>query len=281
MELDMRIGAIDADVSFDRLHIRALLDLWAWFVAHPSFEAMREGADELKQRLRAALPLFDKFALSGAFRTIAVDSSLGRFTADRAGIGFDLNGLASRGAFTEKIAFSGLRLPGGLAPAFAGVAPTDMAFEVTFSGYDAASAVDLVLGNLDLGAAPPLKPEIAARVFETFLPEGVLTVALKHGRIASDLAELTFEGQVKVANGRRPTGSGLITAKGLDAVASALVVAAQSDPRARKAVMGLALARGFGKPGPDGVTVWRIETAPDGRPLVNGVPLGPEPGQKP
>ena len=64
-------------VNVDGLRIRALVDLWAFGVAHSDATALKAAQGELRDILRRALPLFDHLSQSGSVRDLAIVTPVG------------------------------------------------------------------------------------------------------------------------------------------------------------------------------------------------------------
>jgi hypothetical protein len=77
--------------------------------------------------------------------------------------------------------------------------------------------------------------------------------------------------------GNKPSGKITITAKNFDNTVTAIKgVTALATPQM---LAGLTMAKGLGKAGADGATVWVVEYAVDGAIKLNGLPLGKAPAQ--
>ena len=149
--------------------------------------------------------------------------------------------------------------------------PRDIAMEVNVSGYDLAKAMETIVANVDLGATPPLKPEVKASFRGDVLPSGTVLVRAVGVRLASDLYEVSMDGQIKAGPGVKPTGSMVMRAKGLEAVQGILAEAAKTDHAAQSLMIALATAEGFATVAADGGSTWEIVLGEDGQVTVNGI----------
>ncbi len=275
IDIDLAIGPVTVDAALNGMRNRALLDLWAFIVAHPSKEALRDAQVDLKALIRAALPLFDRIEGAVEATAVAVNSPVGKFAVANFTAGMGLNGVTSEGAFSEKFAAKGIEIPAGLVPPWAkDLTPREAALEFAVTGFDPARAAEAVIAAANLEETPAVKQDVMASVAGKLLPQGAVDVKLSGVRVATSAYSVTLDGQLKVTPGVMPTGAITIRAKGLDAVQKILTEGAKTDPNAATAVAGLAIARGMAKPGPDGTSVWEIASTPDGKMTVNGAPLG-------
>jgi hypothetical protein len=259
------------DTTLDGVRNRSLLSLWAWFVAHPSAEAVKSAQDELRPLLRAALPIFDRLDISGDAKKVSATFPAGRFAISDAALDFDLNGPGAPGSLTEKVSVNGIDLSVETMPSWArSLVPRDVAMEMNVSGYALATAMETIIANFDLRATPGLKPELVASLRDELLPSGTLLIRATSVRLASDLYEVTMDGQIKAGPGAKPTGSMVVRAKGLDAVQDVLAEAGKTDRAAQSSMIALATAQGLAKVGADGVSTWEIILGEDGQVTVNG-----------
>jgi hypothetical protein len=273
--INVAIGATTTDVALESIRNRGILDLWAFAVAHPSKNAIRDSQVELKNLIRAALPLFDRIDGKADIKSISVTSPIGKVSVGAASVGLAMNGAVENGSFGEEIAATGIELPDGLLPPWAkDLSPRDVSLGVDVEGFDLARSAETIISALNLEFDPPLKPDVGGAALAKLLPRGALDVKLNGIRVANAAYEVTVDGALKVSPGAAPSGSGTVRAKGLDAVQKALAEGAKTDKNAANAVGALALARALAKAGPDGTSTWEIVMSPEGQLTVNGAPLG-------
>jgi hypothetical protein len=275
MEFDLAMGDVSATGNVAGLRNQAILDLWAWLVAHPSKAAIVDAQTEFKSHLRAVLPFVDQLTAGADFHDVRVTTQWGRFAAATGSVGLDFSGFQEKGSISEKIALDGFSMPSALVPAWAqDVLPKAVSFDVNVSGFNPARTADLVLSNLDLSKTPPLNPDPVA-LHAAVLPTGVLTFKLNDVKLSADAFDVAVTGSIIGGPTVPPTGSGTVRAKGLDAVLDKLREAGASDKNAQNALIGLMVARGFAKPGDDGTLVWDIAMGDNGQLMVNDKPVGP------
>lgn len=261
------------DIATTDYQPAALLGLWSWFVAHPTEELIKADRASLKPLIERALPLFGNVAMDGAYRTVAVDTPVGPFSADELGVALDMNGLVADGKVREALTVKGLALPEGLVPPFAAtLVPTEASLDFAASGFDAAAGAALGLGLLDLpdGAAPPEGFE--GQLLSALLPDGTVDITLAPGAVVAPDYRLTYQAALAAGPGQpAPVGTAKLTLVGIEAIQKAL----QSAPPelGGQAMMAVGMAGGMARPGADGELVWEIEMTEAGALLVNGVDM--------
>jgi hypothetical protein len=250
----------------------AFYKLIAWFVAHPSEEAIKADQAGLKTILTEGMPFFQNIATTGGMTNATVSTPVGAFTAEKVGITVEANGLIADGKFREGITLSGLKIPDGLAPAWsAGMVPKDVGFDVTVSGFNAADPVAAIIAAFDLTKDEPIDPAMQGTLMQAFMPNGTVDIKLAPGTIASDMYKLTYEGAMTAGPAGVPVGTAKVTMLGMDAVLAALQ-AAPPEVGGQIAPM-LGMAQGMAQPGVDGALVWEIDASTPGTLLVNGTDM--------
>jgi hypothetical protein len=266
---------LGADVALDGFKSHALLDLWAFIVAHPSRPEMAANEAALKTLLAAALSSPIKLDETVAMTKLIIDTPQGPVTIDTAKIGGGGAGGAV-GAIEERFSADGLSLPATLVPApFRDFAPTSFSFGFRASGFDVAGAVAEAIADIHLaGDGPEISDGDQAKIRGKLIgPDGiVIDIPLSH--ILAPLLDLTFQGHVAYKAGK-PTGTFTVHMNNFDKTQAA--VKALGPEAAKKIGPMLAMAKGLGKNDPDGSLVWVGELGPDGVMKVNGLPLGKSP----
>lgn len=271
MDISVTMAKMSQDATVKGLQVKPVMGLLAWFVAHPSPEAIMAGGAEIKSLLRAGLPLFDSMSATGTADTIAAGTPFGPVGIAKASFGLSLSGIIKDGLFGENVSVSGLTLPPGLVPPWAAkLVPTEFNLGFNVSGYDAAAPAALMLDNLDFTADPPLKPELEAPLMKAFLPNGTVKITLEPGKISSEILTLGFEGSMTAGPAALPAGQATVTAKGLDQVMEALQ-AAPPEMGLQQGVAALIAAKGMAKQDGDGNSVWKIESTAAGTVTINGI----------
>ena len=270
-------GPTLVDVSVDGAPICKLLDLWAFFVAHPTRPQMAADEQTLKALLRALAPADLKLVEKVEMKKLSVGAPQGTFGVT--GGKFTLAAATPpgpKGSGEYGFAVDGLTLPPGLLPpAMTDLVPTSFSVAMKASGFDVAAGANEAIGDLHLaGDGPVISNEDGAKIAAKFKGAGPILVELLPSRIAAPQIDLALEGQLHL-EGPRPTGMLKIRARNFDNTIAAVKAL---GPLATPQVLGgLALAKGLAKTEADGALSWIAEYAPDGAISVNGMPLGKAP----
>ncbi len=246
--------------------------LIAWFVAHPSEEAIKADQAGLKAVLSDGIPFFQNINTTGGMEAVTVTTPVGVFAAESVGIDVEANGVVDDGLFREAIRVNGLTTPEGLLPEWsAGLIPTEFAIDLKATRFNLAAPAAAVIAAFDFAKPDPIDPATEAELLAAFMPEGVVDVTLAPGSVKGPLYELTYEGAMTAGPGAMPVGAGKVTITGMDAVMAAL----QAGPpeMTGQFVPMLGMASGMAKPGADGQLVWEIDATAPGTFLVNGTDL--------
>lgn len=250
----------------------AFLKLIAWLVAHPDEAAMMADRAGLKAILADGLPLFEEIVASSTGTGLVVETPIGPFSLSEVGIDVQLRGAMTDGLFREAIRFSGLTAPKGVLPPFAEpLIPERFGIDVTVQSFDAAAAVQLLIGLLDLPVGVEPGPEFEGAFLAALMPQGTVGIVLAPGEIGNAMYALEYQGEMTAGPSVMPVGKGRITATGFDDAVAVLDGAPQEVKSEILPVMGI--ARGLARPGPDGQLVWEIDGSTPGTLLINGLDL--------
>ena len=274
--LSLKSDGATGRLAIDRLRAQALLDLWAFLVAHASEETLKASQSDLRERLRQALPLFDHFDQSGATEHLAVESPIGPFAARSVEGRLRVSGLVAQGQVESEVRIADLVIPPGLVPAWSeSLVPVSGEIKESISGFHLDAPARIAVDTFDLKTKTPLPPDAVQKITAAFgaLDGIVLTVAPSH-LISKDL-DLNFDGTVQLKN-FSPDARFNIRAKGLDKLIGSIQAAGGQDATAGQVLSVLVLAKGLGKTEPDGSSSWLVVSGPNGT-TVNGLAL---PGMK-
>lgn len=253
---------------------QAVYGLLAWFVAHPDEAAMEADKAGLKAQIEGGLPFFDNISATGSYKTITVNSPVGPFGLQEAGVAIDMNGVVSEGLFREAISLKGLTIPEGIVPPFAAdMVPTDLDIDMAVSGFDLAAPAMLGLGMLDLPAGTPPAPDFDMQMLGALLPTGAVDITLAPGGITAPGYVLSYEGAMSAGPMGAPSGDAKISLTGIEAIMTALQ-SAPPEMGAQDILPMIAMAQGLAKPEGDAL-VWEVNMAPTGAVSVNGMELVP------
>jgi len=274
--ITVRIGGVSADVNFGDLRSQQILDLWRFFVAHPSRAELATDEDGLKSRLRALVPFADKLDETIAAQTIAIESPKGPVKLDGVKAHFVADKFLTAWDTEIQLAFAGIAPPPGVVPpALHDLTPTAIDIDVKYGGYDYRGAIEEAINDMHLAGEGPViseadRPKISAKM----MGAGPINVAILPSHVVAPQLDLSVEGAFQVM-GDRPVGKITVTAHNFD---NTIAVIKGAGPLATPQVLaGLTMAKGLGKAGPDGSTIWVAEYGPDGTIKLNGLPLGKAP----
>jgi hypothetical protein len=257
-------------ISYSGVRVQALNELLAWAVAHGSQEKMVSGQAELKDKLRAALPVFGRVSGEARLKEVSLNSIAGSFGVAELGVSAEMNGIVTGGRLREKFSFTGLRVPQELVPQWAaGLVPSNFTVDVNVAGFDLAAPAAMVIDKLDLSKDPPLPAGIDGELLTALLPTGSATIGLGPSEILAALYHLTAEGSMTAGPVSQPQGKALVKLKGLDETSAALQAAPPELGMAQMMPVIL-LAKGLAKQEADGYLAWTIESTPSGSITING-----------
>ena len=271
MDVTITADSYTAEGNTTAMRNAALLELWAWFVAHPGEDAIKANFDEMKGKVGAALPFFDNVRASGTMNNLAVITPMGEAKATAAEIVVDVNGAVADGKVRERIKLSGLQLPEELMPDWVPpLLPKTVTLDFTIDSFDLAAPAQILLA--EMGPDGNSTPDMEQRMRMALIPAGTVDIALAETGASSDMYGLTVDGKMSVGPMTpMPVGNAVIRVNGLDAVMQAL----QSAPPevSQQAIPGIMMARGLAKPEGEDSYSWTIEASATGQILVNGVDL--------
>ncbi|MCA0434506.1 MAG: hypothetical protein LCH46_14740 [Proteobacteria bacterium] len=252
---------------------KAILDLVAWFVARPSQELIVRDQAQLKEKIAAALPLWEELDSNGAYKTVNIKTALGDFSMATVGGGVAMSGVTEAGKLREAINFSGLTIPPGLVPPWSSdLVPHTFKLDFTVSGVNMKAPVDVMLAEADFAKDPPLSPESQLKLLPAFAPNGTMNVNFTGGEITSATNSISYDGDLLVNFTGIPTGKFNIRMKGMEeTIAKVQVGATAADQMAQQAMGTLVAAKGLAKTEADGSLLWVVEILPDSKILINGV----------
>jgi hypothetical protein len=274
MPLDITLTAETGtqDGTIKGMKSQALYRLIAWFVAHPSKEAIKANQAELKSLVSTGFPFFENVTAKGALQNLAVTTPVGPVGIASFGFDIGMNGVVANGMLHEGFQVEGLTLPPGLVPPFAtDLVPQSFSLDFKVSEFDLADSAKVLLEIMDLNENKPLTPEEAAKLLTALLPKGAAEFSLGPSKVTSKLYDLDFEGRMTAGPVGMPLGTATIRAKGLDEVLKTLQAA--PPEMAGQAIPGIIAAKGLAKTESDGTLSWKIENTISGSVLVNGIDL--------
>ncbi len=270
LDISYTLPAATVDLHMDRLRAWSLLDLWAFFVAHPNREAITASQEDLRALLKAALPIVGGLKEGGSLEGLSIQTQAGEIKVGKMAGSLDVADLAGAGRVASVLSIDGLTLPSSTLPPWAtGLLPTalDLSYSATGSNIDAAARE--AVEDFDL-KHDGLTPEQSEKIGHIFWP-GEGKVVLAPSRIASPLLEIKLEGEASISP--VPAGHLDVTGTGLDKAIAALQAVAATDASAGQVLAQFVMAKNLAKQNPDGSYLWAIEAGANGPLTVNGIPL--------
>jgi hypothetical protein len=260
------------DTSAKGYKSQSILDLLAFFIAHQSKDLIVKDQADLKSIMSEGLPLFENINGTGTFKTVSVSTPIGPVGMDTMAFGADINGIVKDGKFRESIAVTGLTLPPAVVPPWATkLVPKDVTFDIQGSGFDLATPAAAVMAALDFSKDPPLPAGFENTLMPSLLPKGTVDVVLNPTSVSNDIYSISAEGAMAAGPMNPiPSGKGTVKAKGLDELMK-IIQAAPPEAGMQSGASIIIAAKGMGKAEADGSFTWNIESAGDGKVLVNGI----------
>lgn len=259
-----------------------LLDLWAFFIAHSDQKSLKDSEQaELKSKLLAALPLWDK--LSGAYRfaDLDVETPLGLFAAKSISQELKFDGISTSGEYHYALRTNGLKYPSLPIPEWSvQFLPTDVELALGTTGIDLDTVTRAAIADMDLNRDKAFSEEFEASTAAAFMmnpPKVVIDKSL----IRTADAELTVEGEVSFT-AMKPESRTTWEMTGFDAALDRLTKASEQEPEIKNYIVFIKLAKDFGTQLPNGHIQWIVDQKADGSVNINGNPVkGPDPVVEP
>ncbi len=270
-------GGITSDAKFDGLKSHALLDLWAFMVAHPQRADLAANEAAFKTLLAAAAAgqpsASNDFA--GAGFTFATSRG-GGASFDKLAGGVSIAAKGPQSHFEEHFGFSGISLPEGLVPAaYKDLVPTAVDIGVKLSNFDLNAAVQEAITDIKLaGDGPWIDKDAHDKMVAKLIGAGPLVIEIPTSHVVSPVLDLTVDGRAEYGEGGKPVGKITIRMRNFDKTVAALK--SLGEDAQQKIVPMLAMAKGLGKADGDAL-VWVCEIGADRVMKVNGLPLGKAP----
>lgn len=278
MHVSAKASSFEVGASIGALRATKMMELWAFFVAHPSLQAIADSQADLKALLRDSGPVLEKFSENFGISDLGIVSPAGTLGLKSMAAAFDIDGIGSGGSVGLSLKGTGLTLPARMIPAWgAGFVPSLVDLAPRLTGLNFSAAAREAVQDFDLHKSSILTGADTTKIAFLLAPGGSFKVTLPKGRVTSALLDITLDGAMDVTV---PKASGKLNvhAKGVDAAIDALKAGMATDKSAAQAFGLLTVAKGLGKAEADGGMLWVVDLAQDGSTSVNGTPLaGPKP----
>ncbi|MBC8130205.1 MAG: hypothetical protein H7Y08_07770 [Rhizobiaceae bacterium] len=221
-------GSLAVEASGRALESRALMDLWAFAIAHAEEEKIKAAGEELRRRLAAVLPLWDDFDTRYAFRDLAIATPVGTFRMDEISQSVGGDGIEAAGRYRYALGYKGLSVDSPVLPAWsASLIPAEATIDIAVADLDLDTPSRLLLDDLDVARAEPVSAATGERIAAHFA-ENPPRVTIEPTRLVAKDYEVTMSGEMSFG-GTAPEATLKIEAKGLDAAIRTLQEAGATD----------------------------------------------------
>ncbi len=216
--VSIKLGGLAYEVSLDNMRLHELLDLWAFFVAHPSRAALATDEEALKTKLRALLPLATtRSNETFSAQNIEVDTVKGAVKLGDVKARFGTDKFPSTGDTEIHFAAGGITPPPGVVPApLTGLVPSAIDVNVRYGGYDYAAAAEEAINDLHLaGEGPVISDADREKIPAKMMSGGPIHLTILPSRVVAPQLDLFVEGELQVT-GARPIGKVTVKAHNFD-----------------------------------------------------------------
>ncbi|WP_152045422.1 DUF2125 domain-containing protein [Aureimonas psammosilenae] len=277
-------GKTDTVARIAAMRSKAITDLYAFLVANPVLfseqpdrAALGALQTDLKAKLKAALPLWERLESSAKGETMSGEGGFGTFTVGPYSYDLATTGISKDGTLKASLRATGIDVVSPMVPVWAkSLIPQEMDLNFGFEKLDLRTPADIMIDGFDLTRDDTPYDELGRQAGEA-LEAAAPTVVIAPSRLKSADLGLSFSGGLVMTSGK-PSASISMEATGFDATIEKLKTAAATSPDANQAVGVMSIAKGFGQALPDGRTQWVVNVATDGSVKVNGVEVkGPDP----
>ena len=267
---------LGVNIALNHFQPGPILDAWRFAAAHPTRADSARDFAALKSTVDALLA--DRFALEESVDMASLDVStqIGPVKIEGGAFGLSAANAGPDSAFSERFAAKSIKLPDGLVPpTYAPVIPTAFDFGFKASGFDLPAAAQEWFGAAHLeGDKPPVDKAGVDRVMARLVGTKPVVIDILPSHVTGPSLNIAFEGKVTV-EAAKPSGAITIRVRDFDKTAKAIQ---GLGPQAEQQLVPvIAMAKGLGKPDPDGALVWVCEVGKDKVVKVNGLPLGKAP----
>ncbi|MEF2072841.1 DUF2125 domain-containing protein [Consotaella aegiceratis] len=268
----LKAASLDAEGSGKALKSRAVLDVYSFVLAHAAKEDLQASQDELKDKLRALLPLWDTMDGTFAFNGMDVETPAGQFSVDKAYGRLVADGIETAGRYTYTLGAEGFATSSDQVPPWAlSLIPSDLELALSLDDTDLDTPVRLAIEDFDLNRSSPLSEDAKAQI-EALFRDTPPHVIIEPSRIVGQDYRISVSGEIGFSDAT-PQATVDVRAEGLDAVMTSLQQAGPDNQQAFQALGFVSMAKGFAETQQDGSVRWLIEAAPDGSVKLNGVML--------
>lgn len=259
---------------------QAFLDMIKWGIALPPENQGKDGKltpvqqGEVKALIVAAMPFFQSISINYGLDKLAITSPLGNAGLDKVTVAVDLSGAVKDGFFREAISLEGLTTPQGILPPWSDpLMPDKFVIDFKVSDLDLESVTKLAIAEpeiLNNNSVGDVKATNDDKLLKAIIPSGSAKLTLQVGKLAGKTYDFDFSGSVSGGPEVMPTGSGLIKAKDLIPLITALQALPPELGMAQASPVLIAF-NSMAKKQADGTLQWYLDGTTFGKFLINGV----------
>lgn len=276
--LTIKVSAksLASDGKVDNLQLTTVLEFIGMAANSKDPKELIGKQAEIKQKLTAALPLWNNLSGTTKLNEVTVETPLGPVKLGSLSYGVGMTGAIKDASYGIDIKYDGLALP--QSPAIPGwvapLVPGEGNIDVKFEGVDLEAIAKLAIENFDASKDPPIPDELTPQFLALFMA-GQPHVTLAPSTFTAPAGAVSAEGKMSVMPSQK--GKVTISATNLDQIIAAVNNA--QVPNKESALMGIALIKGLAKTGADGKAVWDVDfDAATKAVSVNGQVLSPGSG---
>lgn len=276
LPVTMKAASLSIDGNGKGYRSGPLLDLVAFGVANADEATMKVNQAELKRLLLAALPLWNRMDWAYRFGDFEVTTTAGKFATKTLSAGFGMDGASQNARITYKLGVAGFKAPADAFPAWTTpLLPTDIDLNLDGVGFNLDAMARKLIEGFDLNRDPPVPDEVGAQIAADFLARPP-KVVISPSTVKNNDTEVSLAGEVTFV-GTEPAADVTVDVAGFDKMVQNMQAAAKEAPELAQYLPLALVAKGFGKPQPDGRLRWNVVSKADGSVSVNGIRLkGPD-----
>ena len=268
-------GPIAADGEVKALRWSALRELVMWLLANKDSDKTAAFQFEAKARLLTVLPLWDSFDARFLAQDVALEAPQGALAMKALSESVTISGLGATSQAGLAFGFKDLNVKSALMPGWARqLLPASFDFDIKASVAGLDLAAKTALDDQELGSKAPMSKATEAKI-AAIMMGGTHKVVLAPGRLTIPLIDVSYEGEVAIAQAR-PAGHFVITADSFDKVMAFLQDKTTGLPNPQNAMLAVTFAKGLAKTDAAGKLVWTVDFTDNRKVTVNGqeFPLG-------
>lgn len=273
-EVKFAAARVDGTYKLGKLDLAGLGALVRFWQVTAAGKDLSRLAEPERTQLRAILaehmPLIDLIGSTVSATGVTISQGGKGFTMETLDYRSRWEGMGGKAALVIGARLGNVGVDEGVWPkALEALLPTEAAVNTRTSGFDL-GAVWKDLGLLRTEQEFALLPR--DHLSKILLPGGRVTIDIHDSFARSSFYDLTLAGQARLIEGATETVSAdfTVTARNLDGTLDYLRDNTATVPIFGRFALMATMMKGFGKPAPDGATVWEVTFDESGKLTVNG-----------